>query len=61
MTPKEIIRTISIKFAHFLTTECFYNINGYMIYPDELEDKLDNNEYEIDELYDYWIDNVYYK
>ncbi len=55
----ELSRIIAIEYAHFLTTKCFYNIKGYMLSPDKLGDNLDQNEYEVDELFDYWFENIY--
>ncbi len=62
MNPKEIIRTVSIAFAEFLTDECIYNLTGYYL-PDQLtpEGKEDDKEYQVDEVYDYWFENIYLK
>lgn len=62
METKEIIRTIAIEYAHFLTTQCLYNIKGYIMKEQiTMDEKQDNNEYEVDELFDYWIENIYFK
>lgn len=62
MEKKQLVRTIAIKFAEFLTNECFFNITGYMMH-DQLtgDEKTDHNEYQVDELFDYWIENVLFK
>jgi hypothetical protein len=60
MEPKEIIRRLAIEFAYWIETDCFYNIKGYII-RSNLSEPLDDNEYQLDELYDYWIENVYFK
>ena len=58
MENKEQIRNIAIAFAEFLTHECFQSGLGYVICP-EPNEPLDQNEYEIDELYDYWLENIF--
>lgn len=60
MNGKEIIRTVSIEFANFLTEECYYNIVGYCMYDFDAKE-TDKNEYQIDELFDYWFENIYLK
>ena len=62
METKELVRRIAIEYAHFLTTKCFYNIKGYMMYDQiKLDETRDDNEYQVDELYDYWIENIFFK
>jgi hypothetical protein len=57
---REYGRIVAIEYAHFLTTQCFYNIKGYMMHDQiKLDDTRDDNEYQVDELYDYWFENIY--
>jgi hypothetical protein len=56
------MREIAIAFATFLTDDCFFNIRGYMMHDQlTLDENSDHNEYQVDELFDYWIENVYNK
>jgi hypothetical protein len=48
---EEYARNLSIGFANWVDQECFKNILGYMIHEDD-----SGLEYQLDELFDYWIE-----
>ena len=59
MLPKEMIRHVSIEFAYWLRNNTIKTYNGYRFNVDFKSGMLDKNEYQEDELYDYWIDAIY--
>lgn len=44
-------RNLAIAFGEWVEEECFYNIRGYII-----RDIDSDFEYQVDELFDYWIE-----
>ena len=47
---------LPVLFSEWQNSECYYNIKGWCMY-----DMDDSPEFQIDELYNYWIENVYNK
>jgi ribosomal 30S subunit maturation factor RimM len=45
---------LAVKFANWKDEECFFNIKGYLIYDDDSAMEFQN-----DELYQYWFENIY--
>lgn len=60
MNIKEYTRVIAIEFAYWLENNTFKDFHGYSFIL-SLEEGMDGNEYQLDELYDYWIENIYLK
>lgn len=49
-------KLIALEFFNWVDDNCFKSINGWELY--EGVGEYDGTEYEPDELYDYWIENV---
>jgi hypothetical protein len=45
-------KKIALAFAEWVRDECFFNVTGYCMYDD-------GHEYQLDELCDYWYENIY--
>ena len=58
LTTREIARIVAIEFAHWLTRSCIRDLQGYFIIGDTIQD-TDTTCFQVDELFDYWLDNVY--
>lgn len=61
METRDIARVIAIEFAYWLRHNTVRHYHGYGFHVDIKNCTLDRNEYQEDELYDYWIENVYLK
>lgn len=61
METREVIRIVAVEFAYWLRRKTIRIGEGYRFHVDIKNCKLDRNEYLEDELFDYWIENVYLK
>lgn len=52
-TKQEILKSVSIAFAKFLDDDCIRSFNGWSLREPLVE--YDGTEFELDELYDYWV------
>lgn len=52
-------KRLAVEFAYWIERNCIMNFEGYFIRPEKLTDKLDPTEYQLDELFDYWHENIY--
>lgn len=58
---KQLVRYISILFAKWIDEECVKSFKGNFITPNPFETVPNYTEFELDELYDYWLENIYLK
>jgi hypothetical protein len=49
---KNEAKELCLAFNAFLKSECFFNIQGWIMYDHS------DYEYQLDELFDYWYDNI---
>lgn len=54
---KEEYKLIAIAFAEFLENECIQSFKGYILTNNVTP--YDSTEFQLDELYDYWFDNIF--
>lgn len=52
-------KKVAVSFAEFLQESCIRGCGGYLL--DELLDEYVDTVFEIDELYDFWIENIFDK
>lgn len=50
------LKEVAVAFAEWIKEECFFNIKGYVI-----RDIENSPEYEVDELFDYWVNAVVFE